>query len=98
MQGKNLYHAFRLLGEAEHILNTGRPQVVIDNEEERAFLLSLRQKTVIGEGDSNDVAKAAKNAEALTRRIGAEYNKKSVPDRSFLNDWLFVLRMAHWQS
>jgi len=91
---KNLYHALRLLFEAENILNTNAPKVVLEGEQ-REVLLKLR--AALSEAPPKDLLELAdKKVNELTNRL--KKVPKAVCDRTQCDEWLIDLRNKHWTS
>ncbi len=95
---KHLYHAFRLLLEAENILDQGRPKVRLDGLQ-RDFLIKVRT-TAGGEAEGDDqfnlsslVAQAKAKFEELTKRTNQMTTKA---DKTLIDNWLVQLRRYKW--
>jgi predicted nucleotidyltransferase len=95
---KNLYHAYRLLLEAEEMVTT-RSLKTHFKPEEKAFLLRIREATPSSDEGEFSVAALATAAAAKVEALQARrdcLSKASPATWKALNSWLVRLRHSQW--
>ncbi|KAL6058512.1 hypothetical protein QOT17_014784 [Balamuthia mandrillaris] len=105
-----MYHAMRLLLEAEHLIREGRPQVRLRDEEERQLLLSIRDIDERKNDEELDkvkekVVQKLEQVSSLRNSSNTKTKKKNQKEESegnnnkiAVNNWLASLRIAQWKQ